>query len=147
MATKDKKDVRTSGKAQAPKGSVVNGKQVVGPDAVTTGAKSFFATMGKFQSVERNYAEFVPVSTVKEDARGRVTISGVRRTHKPDAYKQYVNEHGEILLVPIREIPERELWLYQNPAALQSVLQGIAEAAAGQGRVLDLSELPVDDEV
>lgn len=84
---------------------------------------------------------FQAVSTLREDARGRITLTGSGRPHKPDAYKQYVNAHGEILLVPVKEIPERELWLWQSPQAMAAVQQGLAESALGLATPLSLDDL------
>jgi hypothetical protein len=47
--------------------------------------------------------------------------------------EQYVvNEadDGRILLAPVAVIPKRELWLYNNPEAMRTVLQGLADSAA-----------------
>jgi DNA-binding transcriptional regulator/RsmH inhibitor MraZ len=39
---------------------------------------------------------------------------------------------GRIVLEPFAEIPARELWLHQNPAAKEQVQRGLAQSAAGQ---------------
>ena len=38
-------------------------------------------------------------------------------------------------MVLLREVPAEEAWLWQNPAALKSVQQGLKDSA--EGRVLD----------
>ncbi|HEY9723293.1 MAG TPA: hypothetical protein V6D47_14885 [Oscillatoriaceae cyanobacterium] len=101
---------------------------------------------GVIDATERSLGNFKAVSTIREDSRGRVTLTGSGRPHKPDAYKQYVNEFGEILLIPIKEIPERELWLWRNTAAMASVQRGLEQSASGKTTRLDLSTLPPDDE-
>jgi len=40
---------------------------------------------------------------------------------------------GKIILEPMRAVPAREAWLYKNPKALASVLQGLKDA--GEGKV------------
>lgn len=39
------------------------------------------------------------------------------------------------------EIPEKERWLYENPEALESVQQGLAEAADGKVSEIDIINL------
>ena len=39
---------------------------------------------------------------------------------------------AQILLDPVVIVPERELWLYKNPTALASVMQGLRDAAGGE---------------
>lgn len=84
------------------------------------------------------HERFTEIATVQRDKKGGLAVSMkgglVDPQHKK--YKQYVGEHGEILLVPIYEIPKREMWLYQNPEALASVTRGLEQAAKG-----DVSDL------
>ena len=47
-----------------------------------------------------------------------------------------VNDAGQILLDPVVNIPERELWLWQNPDALASVQRGIQQSEAGEAHNL-----------
>ena len=39
---------------------------------------------------------------------------------------------GKIILEPMRAVPDREAWLYNNPQALADLQQGIKEAGAGK---------------
>lgn len=77
-------------------------------------------------------------STVKPDSKGRILIGEAvrfavaRGLPKPDAYKPVVGEYGEILLIPVSEIPTRELWLHQNPEANASLDRGIQQAREGK---------------
>jgi hypothetical protein len=41
---------------------------------------------------------------------------------------------GKIILEPMRAIPAREVWLYENPKALKAVQQGLKEAGEGKVR-------------
>ncbi|NJK30565.1 MAG: hypothetical protein HC851_22915 [Acaryochloris sp. RU_4_1] len=65
---------------------------------------------------------------VQPDSRGRLSIGAVT---KGKNYRVMVNEAGQILLDPVVAIPERELWLWQNPEAIASVQRGIEQAARG----------------
>jgi hypothetical protein len=91
--------------------------------------------------VERELVSFKLKASVREDSRGRVVIGDPKRQNKPDAYREYVGEHGEILLVPVKEISERELWLWQNPQAMASVRLGLAQSSQGQTTVFDMTKL------
>ena len=77
------------------------------------------------------------------DDRGRITIG--RPTTAVSSYQATYNADGSILLVPMTEIPARELWLWSNKEALASVQRGLAQAGRGETTVLDLSELPDDE--
>ncbi len=79
-------------------------------------------------TVERSDVFEVIKESVKVDEKGRVLI-GRERSSKD--YRVAVSNSGEILLTPMGRIPEREMWLYQNPQALAQLEQGVAEAAAG----------------
>jgi hypothetical protein len=62
------------------------------------------------------------------DSKGRLTLG--------DAFANrtvLVEQRGdEIVLRLARVIPEREVWLYDNPAALASVRRGLKQARKGQ---------------
>lgn len=53
------------------------------------------------------------------------------------SYKAY-REGDKIILEPMTEIPAREAWLYQNPKALASVLEGLKQAEEGRVGELDI---------
>jgi hypothetical protein len=67
------------------------------------------------------------------DSKGRVNV-GVEH-----AGLQVILEESptELLLKPVKAVPVREAWLWENQAALESVRQGIEQAASG-----DLSSGP-----
>lgn len=75
--------------------------------------------------------------TVKEvvepDSRGRFSIGAIA---KSKTYRVQVNDAGQILLDPVVAIPERELWLWQNPEAIASVQRGIGQTGANEGHDL-----------
>lgn len=83
---------------------------------------------------------------VQADSRGRLTLGSVV---KAKSYRVMVNDTGQILLEPVVSIPERELWLWQNPDALASVQRGIQHSAAGEicdlGSFAQYVDLELDD--
>jgi hypothetical protein len=60
-----------------------------------------------------------------------------------DAVRHEGAEQGSMSL----EIPERELWLQQNPTAMASVRQGLADSAAGRVKGLGSFAKYADDEI
>jgi hypothetical protein len=89
--------------------------------------------------------------TVKEivepDSRGRFSIGAIA---KSKTYRVQMNDAGQILLDPVVAVPERELWLWQNPAAIASVQRGIEQAGAGEvhdlGSFAQYAEMETEDE-
>ena len=71
------------------------------------------------------------------DAKGRITLGS------PFANITFTVKQGsdatEIILTASSVIPMREIWLYQNPEALGSVMRGLEQARAGR-----VSESPPD---
>ena len=66
---------------------------------------------------------------VKADDKGRIILG---RNFANKNFRVAISANGEILLIPVVVIPERDLWLYKNPQALAMFHQGLAEAASGQ---------------
>jgi hypothetical protein len=67
---------------------------------------------------------------IQPDAKGRICIGkaaegivGYQRVDEPD---------GRIVLIPMAAIPAREVWLYQNKEALESVQRGIEQSKTGK---------------
>ncbi len=89
--------------------------------------------------------------TVKEvvepDSRGRFSIGAIA---KSKTYRVQVNDAGQILLDPVVAVPERELWLWQNPEAIASVKRGIEQAGAGEvhdlGSFAQYANVDLEDE-
>lgn len=94
---------------------------------------------------EQDYFRVVK-DVVRPDSRGRLTLGQVARAK---SYRVMVNDAGQILLDPVVSIPERELWLWQNPDALASVNLGIQHSAAGKthdlGSFAQYADVEVDD--
>lgn len=82
------------------------------------------------------------------DSRNRVCLTQfIPEGLNVTSYQAY-QEGDKIILEPMSEIPAREAWLYTNPEALASVLEGLKQAEAGQVSELkmDFSKFLEDDE-
>jgi hypothetical protein len=66
---------------------------------------------------------------VEPDNRGRLSIGAIA---KGKSYRVQINDAGQILLDPVVPIPERELWLHQNPEAIASIQRGLQQVAVGE---------------
>lgn len=67
---------------------------------------------------------------VRPDAKKRIAL-GMAAASKA-VYQIYQNRLGQIILDPVKPIPVYEAWLYENPAALAAVRQGLKESADGK---------------
>jgi hypothetical protein len=87
--------------------------------------------------------KFELIGEVTLDERNRVALTkalaalsafgvDVKRLH----FTVLCNKAGQILLSPKATVPLHEAWLYQNRAALKSVLTGIEQASRGELRDL-----------
>ena len=85
------------------------------------------------------HEEFQEIDTKTIDDRKRVTLGSLINDAK--RVRLYKNKRGEILLIPIVEIPASELWLYQNREALTSIKKGLQEAARGRISKINPNEL------
>ncbi|MEM7593470.1 MAG: hypothetical protein AAF383_18485 [Cyanobacteria bacterium P01_A01_bin.83] len=85
-------------------------------------------------------------SSSRADDRGRLTLGAVA---KKKNYRVMVNQFGQILLDPIVNIPEKELWLWKNKSALNSLKRGLEEAEAEEtqdlGSFAEYADLDIDD--
>lgn len=70
--------------------------------------------------------------TVRPDAKGRITLGSLAKGISSFRIQQQPD--GSLLLEPFKEIPMREAWLFENPAALARIRKGLADAAAGKVR-------------
>lgn len=84
---------------------------------------------------------------IQPDNRGRISL-GTQVSEK--TYRMLTNELGEILLVPVVAIPERERWLFNNSEALNAVKQGLRESAENQNietmSFAEYADLELEDE-
>jgi hypothetical protein len=74
---------------------------------------------------------FEPVAEVTADDRARIAFGriGVRRN---DRFLVSRRASGELLLTPMASIPQRELLVWENESVRNSLLRGLADAAAGR---------------
>lgn len=84
---------------------------------------------------------------VNLDSRNRIPLTKVLHTHACSAKTFNIYWEGErIILEPLVEIPEREMWIYKNKKTLASLERGIKDAGNGKTRKLNLDELPETDD-
>jgi hypothetical protein len=84
--------------------------------------------------MEAKKTKFIPITQVRPDAKGRVTLS--KLANGISSFNVSRDEDGRLLLEPMVEIPAREKWLYENKEALSSVRRGLADAKAGRVKSL-----------
>lgn len=87
-------------------------------------------------------AGFHPVTEVTADDRARIAFGKVG-VHRNDRYAVSTSDSGEILLTPLATIPKRELFVWDRPELLASIMAGLEQADRGQTVEIDLGE---DDE-
>ena len=68
--------------------------------------------------------------TVRPDAKGRITLGEFAKG--VSSFRVHQEKDGRLILEPFREIPAREAWLFENPAALAKVRKGLKDAAEGK---------------
>ena len=79
--------------------------------------------------------EFLEVGTRTVDNQNRLTIGKLIKTSKVRLYK---NKRGQVLMQPITDIPNSELWLYRNEESLKAVQNGLKDAAEGKISKIDI---------
>jgi hypothetical protein len=83
------------------------------------------------ESLPYGREEFETVAEAKVDSRGRISLGEAGAT-PGRRYRVERNIDGVLLLIPVVSIPEREMIVWRNPAIAESILEGLAEADAGQ---------------
>jgi len=78
--------------------------------------------------------------SVKPDAKKRVVLQGVQ-IQEGVTYHIYRNSIGQLVLDPQVTIPVSEIWLFNNPEALSSVMRGLSDAAQGRVSKVDLDTI------
>ena len=80
----------------------------------------------------------------RPDSAGRIIIG---REFRDKQFSIQPLPNGDILLSPVVIRHEREAWLFENPAALESVRRGLEESARGETHdVGDFTKYVDDDE-
>ena len=77
---------------------------------------------------------------VKPDVKRRVVLQGIQ-IQDGVTYHIYKNSIGQIVLDPQVTIPASDLWLFNNPVALESVRRGLKDAAQGRVSKVKLDSL------
>ena len=65
------------------------------------------------------------------DSRKRIPLGKILIDDNVTLFEATVVE-GKIILEPMSAVPAKEAWLYKNPKALTSVLQGLKDSAEGK---------------
>jgi hypothetical protein len=78
--------------------------------------------------------------SVKPDAKKRVVLPKIT-LQEGVTYHIYRNSLGQIVLDPQVTIPASEVWLFNNPEALELVRQGLSDAAKGKVSKIDVASL------
>ena len=65
--------------------------------------------------------------TARLDSKGRITVGHIAKG--VSSFVVTLKQDGSLVLVPQVEIPAREIWLHQNPKALQSLKNGLKDSA------------------
>jgi len=68
--------------------------------------------------------------TVRPDTKGRIALGALSKG--VSSFLVTETDDHKIILEPYAEIPAREKWLFDNKTALESVKQGIKDAASGR---------------
>ncbi|WP_409436478.1 hypothetical protein [Mycobacterium sp. SMC-14] len=79
---------------------------------------------------------FEPVTEVTADDRARIAFGRIG-VHRNDRFLVSRRASGELLLTPMASIPQRELLVWENEPVRNSLLRGLADAAAGRASQRD----------
>jgi len=78
---------------------------------------------------------------VNLDSRNRIPLTKVLGDCSAKTFEVHW-EKDKLILIPLVEIPESELWVYKNKSVLGSLERGLDDAAKGKVKKLDLRTLP-----
>ena len=84
-------------------------------------------------------------ANLRPDSKGRITLGSLAKG--VSSYKVTTTPDKKIILEPYVEIPEREMWLYQNKEAYESVMQGLDDAKHGRLHYLGSFAKYADDDI
>ena len=82
--------------------------------------------------------KFKSVGIGSLDSKNRITLRDKVMKEPPldrmeiDAFKIFLGDEGDILLRPMANIPSKELWVHQNPDALESIQRGKRDIKKGR---------------
>ena len=83
--------------------------------------------------------EFEEFDTRNVDDKKRLTLGELAANY--DRVRLYSNKKGEVLIIPVAEIPVSELWLYEDKKAFADLMKGLKEAKENQTSELAIDEL------
>jgi hypothetical protein len=83
------------------------------------------------EGVQNQGVDMKQQGRVRADAKGRVSLAKFLENSFPLDLDITVESDGKITLTPLATIPARELWLYKNPKALESLREGIEQVGNG----------------
>jgi len=102
--------------------------------------------MAKYKENEQLIKEkFKLIGVGSLDSKKRITLKNKVIKEPPlnnmeiDAFEILVGSEGDILLRPMTNILSKELWVHQNPEALESIQRGIQNVK--EGRVTKVKNL------
>lgn len=72
------------------------------------------------------------------DGRHRVSLGSAVKTPPGVSYRVKQNDLGQILLDPVKSVPDYEAWFHENPEREALFQQSIAQAEAGQVVSIDM---------
>ena len=77
------------------------------------------------------------------DGKHRVSLGqAIRVAEASVSYRVLQNDLGQVLLDPVKIVPTYEAWIYEDPAHIQSIRRGIAQAETGQVVRMQLNATP-----
>ena len=95
----------------------------------STIAKHTKATVQKLHKAARLDFLPTPATVARIDGKCRVALGSVAQPG--EQFTVFREPSGNIVLQPVKIVPANEAWLWENSAALSTVMQGMREAEAG----------------
>jgi len=83
------------------------------------------------------------VSRVSKDEKNRISLTRVLSKEEQEAFHSFrIYRHGgKIILEPVVEFPAKDHWIYKNPKALSSLMNGLKQVKKGQIQKLSLEDI------
>lgn len=80
------------------------------------------------------------------DNKHRISLGTKIQTPEGVRYRVLANEFGQILLDPVKTVPAREAWVWENEERIESIRRGIKQAEEGLVGTIDLSAYADDND-
>ncbi len=65
--------------------------------------------------------------TLRLDSKNRISLTKLLKFPDTNSVRASLTKEGNILLKPMASIPAREMWLYKDKKALDSVRKGLSQ--------------------